>query len=130
MTEWKDTKNIQKRSKDDDLGGTMRLGSYPCLVDNKSMVYKLYNSEKINERHRHRFEVNNKFVSRLKENNLIISGMNTDLNLVEMIEIKDHPWFVAVQFHPELKSRINNAHPLFKAFIKAALDYKNDRKPS
>ena len=118
----------QKRVKG--KGATMRLGSYPCEVQAGTKAYSAYKKKKINERHRHRFEVNNKFVSRLKENNLIISGMNTDFNLVEMIEIKDHPWFVAVQFHPELKSRINNAHPLFKAFIKAALDYKNDRKPS
>ena len=111
-------------------GATMRLGSYPCEVQKGTKAYTAYKKKKINERHRHRFEVNNKFVSKLKENDLIISGVNTDLNLVEMVEIKDHPWFVAVQFHPELKSRINNAHPLFKGFIKAALDYKNDGKSS
>ena len=111
-------------------GATMRLGSYPCEVQAGTKAYTAYKKKKINERHRHRFEVNNKFVSKLKENDLIISGVNTDLNLVEMVEIEDHPWFVAVQFHPELKSRINNAHPLFKGFIKAALDYKNDGKSS
>ena len=111
-------------------GATMRLGSYPCEVQTGTKAYAAYKKKKINERHRHRFEVNNKFVSKLKKNDLIISGVNTDLNLVEMVEIEDHPWFVAVQFHPELKSRINNAHPLFKGFIKAALDYKNDGKSS
>ncbi len=115
----------QKKVKD--KGATMRLGAYPCKVEPGTNAYASYKKKNIEERHRHRFEVNNKFVSQLKENNLIISGMNTDLNLVEMIEIKNHPWFVAVQFHPELKSRINNAHPLFKGFIKAALDYKNGK---
>ena len=111
-------------------GATMRLGTYPCKIQSGTKAHAVYKKKNIQERHRHRFEVNNKFVSALKKNNLIISGVNTDLNLVEMVEIKNHPWFVAVQFHPELKSRINNAHPLFKGFIKAALDYKNGRESS
>ena len=118
----------QKKVKD--KGATMRLGAYPCQVQCGTKAYSAYKKKNIEERHRHRFEVNNKFVSTLKKNNLIVSGVNTELNLVEMIEIKDHPWFVAVQFHPELKSRINNAHPLFKGFIKAALDHKNGKKSS
>ena len=111
-------------------GATMRLGAYPCEVQPGTKAYRAYKKKNIVERHRHRFEVNNKFVSELKKKKLIISGMNTDLNLVEMIEIKDHPWFVAVQFHPELKSRINSAHPLFKDFIKSAIEHKYDKKNS
>ena len=120
MTEWKDTKIIQKRSKDDDLGGTMRLGSYPCLVDNKSMVYKLYNSEKINERHRHRYEVNISYKEELERVGLYISGISPDGMLPEIVERKDHFWFVGVQFHPELKSKPFDPHPLFKSFVMAA----------
>ena len=116
----------QKKVKD--KGATMRLGAYPCEVQTGTKAYTAYKKKNITERHRHRFEVNNKFVSQLKKNNLIISGINTDLNLVEMIEIKDHPWFVGVQFHPELKSRINNAHPLFIEFIRATAEHKYDEK--
>ena len=118
----------QKKVKD--KGATMRLGAYPCQIQKGTKAYAAYKKKNIEERHRHRFEVNNKFVSTLKKNNLVISGVNTDLNLVEMIEIKDHPWFVAVQFHPELKSRVNSAHPLFKAFIKATLEHKDDKNLS
>jgi len=118
----------QKRVKD--KGATMRLGAYPCQIQSGTKAYAAYKKKNIEERHRHRFEVNNKFISKFKKNNLIISGKNTDLNLVEMIELPNHPWFVAVQFHPELKSRINNAHPLFKAFVKAALDYNHDKNSS
>ena len=114
----------QKKVKD--KGATMRLGSYKCNVKPGTKAYSAYKKNNIDERHRHRFEVNNKFISVFKKNNLIISGTNTKLNLVEMIEVKNHPWFVAVQFHPELKSRINNAHPLFTEFIRAAIDYKYD----
>ena len=108
-----------------DKGATMRLGAYQCEVKSGSNAHKAYGQKNIFERHRHRFEVNNKFVNQFKKNNLIISGINKKLDLVEMIEIKNHPWFVAVQFHPELKSRIDRAHPLFKDFIKAAIDYKH-----
>ncbi len=109
-------------------GATMRLGAYPCTVKGKTKAYQAYGKRKINERHRHRFEVNNKFIKEFEKDGLIISGINQELNLVEMIELKDHLWFVGVQFHPELKSRIVNVHPLFREFIAAAV-VKNNGNP-
>ena len=111
-------------------GATMRLGSYPCEVISGTKAYKAYGKKRIDERHRHRFEVNNNFKDELVKSGLIISGVNNDLDLVEMIEVKDHPWFVGVQFHPELKSRVVDVHPLFKDFVSAAKKYKNDEFPS
>ena len=110
-----------------DKGATMRLGTYPCEVKVGTKAYGSYGKKRINERHRHRFEVNNKYKNNLLESGLIISGVNRDLDLVEMIEVKNHPWFVGVQFHPELKSRVVNAHPLFRDFIKAAKKFNNDK---
>tara|TARA_Y100000590_G_scaffold451000_1_gene591617 strand:- start:1300 stop:2937 length:1638 start_codon:yes stop_codon:yes gene_type:complete len=107
-------------------GATMRLGSYKCNVKQRTKAYSAYKQLVVHERHRHRYEVNNNFVNDLKKNGLVISGVNEKLNLVEMIEIKKHPWFVGVQFHPELKSRVVKAHPLFKDFIAAAI--KNNGK--
>ena len=104
-------------------GGTMRLGAYDCTIKKSSKAHKAYGKTKISERHRHRWEVNNRFRQRLEKNGMIISGVNNELNLVEMIEIPKHPWFVATQFHPELKSRINSAHPLFRDFVKAAVNF-------
>ena len=106
-------------------GATMRLGGYSCTISNGTLAKKAYKRNKIQERHRHRFEVNNRFVSKLKKNGMIISGVNSSLNLVEIIEIKNHPWFVGVQFHPELKSRVLKPHPLFKDFLLAAANYHN-----
>lgn len=103
-------------------GGTMRLGAYDCEIIKGTKMYEAYGKEKISERHRHRFEVNNKFIGSLEDCGLIVSGKNSKLNLVEAIELKDHPWFVGVQYHPELKSRLTKAHPLFKQFILAAVD--------
>ena len=103
-------------------GATMRLGSYPCRVKTRTLAYKAYGKRNINERHRHRFEVNNRYRKKMEDNGLVISGENLELNLVEMIEVKNHPWFVGVQFHPELKSRIVKVHPLFRDFIAAAID--------
>jgi CTP synthase len=105
-------------------GATMRLGAYPCEVQSGTKAYKAYGKKNIHERHRHRYEINNNFVAELESSGLVVSGVNTELNLVEMIEIRDHPWFVGVQFHPELKSRIVNVHPLFRDFIRAAREYK------
>jgi CTP synthase len=110
------------------LGGTMRLGSYPCVLQKGTKAYKAYKREFINERHRHRYEVNNKFRKKLTDAGMVLSGLSPDNNLVEMIEINDHPWFVAVQFHPELKSRAINPHPLFRDFVKAALDFRENGK--
>ena len=105
-------------------GGTMRLGAYDCELVPGTKAYKAYRKKNISERHRHRWEVNNRFRAKLENNGLIFSGLNNELNLVEMIELKDHPWFVAGQFHPELKSRVSAAHPLFRDFVGAAVrDY-------
>ena len=104
-------------------GASMRLGSYPCNLLNGSKAKKAYRKNKINERHRHRYEVNNKYLDILQEHGLIISGLNTELNLVEIVELKNHPWFVGVQFHPELKSRVLKPSPLFKSFLAAAVNY-------
>ena len=101
-------------------GGTMRLGAYDCEIKPGTKAYAAYRKKRISERHRHRYEVNNRFRNRLEKYGLIFSGVNSDLGVVEAIEIKDHPWFVAGQFHPELKSRVNKAHPLFREFIRAS----------
>ena len=106
------------------MGGTMRLGAYPCLLTKGTKAYAAYKKELIYERHRHRFEVNNKFRKKLNDNGMIFSGVAPDNSLVEIIELPGHPWFVAGQFHPELKSRAINPHPLFRDFVKAAKDYR------
>jgi CTP synthase len=111
----------QKKVKE--YGGTMRLGSFPCKLEKGTRAYKAYRTEHIHERHRHRYEVNDAFKSALASHGMIFSGICPDNGLVEMIELPDHPWFVGGQFHPELKSRATNAHPLFRDFVKAALDY-------
>ena len=109
-------------------GATMRLGSYNCDIKKDSLIYKSYKSMKIKERHRHRYEFNNKYLKVMESKGLIVGGVNKKLNLVETIELKDHPWFIGVQFHPELKSRLMNAHPLFDSFIKSAIKYYSDTK--
>jgi len=105
----------------DALGGTMRLGLYPCKIKEGTKALEIYNDEIIYERHRHRYEFNNEYRDKLEEEGLVISGVSPDERLVEMIELKDHPWFIAVQYHPELKSRPTKAHPLFREFIKATI---------
>ena len=105
-------------------GGTMRLGSYKCNLEENSNSYKYYNKKEINERHRHRFEFNNKYLSDFEKNGMIAVGKNIENNLIEIIEIPSHPWFVGVQFHPEYKSTVANPHPLFKGFIEACLSNK------
>ncbi|MCB0742989.1 MAG: CTP synthase [Ignavibacteriae bacterium] len=112
-----DQKNIKNK------GGTMRLGAYPCIVSKGTKTKSAYKKEKISERHRHRYEVNNKYRDDLEKNGMLISGISPDGNLVEILELEDHPWFVGCQFHPELKSRATNAHPLFRDFVKAAVSY-------
>ena len=104
-------------------GGTMRLGAYDCQLESGSKAQKAYGRKKISERHRHRWEVNNRYRDRLEKNGLRISGINSELNLVEIVELKNHPWYVAGQFHPELKSRVSKAHPLFRDFIKASVKH-------
>ncbi|MEA3279106.1 MAG: CTP synthase [Thermodesulfobacteriota bacterium] len=123
MTEWYDerTKTIQKRDVNSDKGGSMRLGAYPCHINKETFAYKAYNVEDISERHRHRYEFNNAYKDKLEEKGLVISGISPNGELVEIVEIKDHPWFLGCQFHPEFKSRPMDPHPLFKDFIKASL---------
>ncbi|MCZ6766716.1 MAG: CTP synthase [bacterium] len=113
--------DLMKDQRDkDDKGGTMRLGAYPCKIEPGTLAEEIYQTSEVKERHRHRWEVNNRYRDMFKERGLIISGMSPDRKLVEMIELTDHPFFVAVQFHPELKSRPNRPHPLFKALVRAA----------
>ncbi|MBP5427460.1 MAG: CTP synthase [Clostridiales bacterium] len=111
----------------DEVGGSMRLGVYPCKISKDSRVYEMYQQELIYERHRHRYEFNNEFRDMLKDNGLVVSGVSPDDRLVEIIEVKDHPWFIATQFHPEFKSRPNRAHQLFRGFIAAAREFGKTR---
>ena len=108
----------------EDIGGTLRLGSYPCVLDKTTKAYALYGEETIHERHRHRYEVNNEYRDVLTRNGMKLSGTSPDGRIVEMCEIPDHPFFLATQAHPELKSRPNHPHPLFKGFVEAALKQK------
>jgi len=128
ITEWqKEDGSVEQRDQDSDLGGTMRLGGYSCLVDEGSLAHEVYGQIEIVERHRHRFEFNNNYKSALEEAGLRFSGMSIDKNLVEMIEIPGHPWFVACQSHPEFTSTPRHGHPLFNGFINAAKNNKAKR---
>ena len=126
MREWFDERlnTIQKRDVDSDMGGTMRLGAYTCAVAPDSLAHAAYKRATISERHRHRYEFNNDYKAMLQEHGLIISGTSPNGELVEIVEMSDHPWFLGCQFHPEFKSRPEVPHPLFREFIKAALAYK------
>lgn len=106
----------------EDIGGTLRLGSYPCVLDKASKAFEVYGAEVIHERHRHRYEVNNDYRTALTDNGMVLSGISPNGRIVEMVELKEHPWFVATQAHPEFKSRPNRPHPLFKGFVNAALN--------
>ena len=111
-----------------DLGGTLRLGQYPCILNEKSKSYQLYGEKEIFERHRHRYEVNNDYRDSLLQSGMIFAGTSPDNHIVEMIELPDHPWFVACQFHPEFKSRPNKPHPLFRGFVTAAAERMKNKK--
>jgi CTP synthase len=121
MTEWVRGNALEKRSAEGDLGGTMRLGAYECHLAEGSHVREIYQSDRIWERHRHRFEVNMGYRDALEKAGLRFSGLSPDGVLPEIVEIPDHPWFVGVQFHPELKSKPLDPHPLFTSFIAAAV---------
>jgi len=121
MTEWASDGVLEKRAQDGDLGGTMRLGAYDCTIKAGTKAHDIYGSTAISERHRHRYEVNTAYMERLEATGLKFSGMSPDGVLPEIVEWPDHPWFVAVQFHPELKSRPFEPHPLFVSFIAAAV---------
>ena len=102
-------------------GGTMRMGEYSCNLKKSTKAYSVYGKASIKERHRHRYEFNNKYLDKFEAAGMLASGLNPDGNLVEIVEVKDHPWFIGVQFHPELKSTVENPHPLFVKFVKAAV---------
>lgn len=122
ITEWTDRNGrVETRNEDTDLGGTMRMGEQECRLDPESLTYKIYGRERIRERHRHRYEVNDNYVSQLEAAGLRIAGRSPDNALVEVIEVVDHPWFVACQFHPEFTSTPRDGHPLFTSFVHAAL---------
>src|SRR5690606_25948068 len=122
LTEWMRGDQLEKRRAGGDLGGTMRLGAYEAHLKPNSKIASIYGTTVISERHRHRYEVNPKYLQRLEEAGLFFSGMSPDGLLPETIEYPDHPWFIGVQFHPELKSRPFDPHPLFKSFIAAAVE--------
>jgi CTP synthase len=125
ITEWVTSEGgVETRDESSDLGGTMRLGAQECRLVAGSKARDIYGADVIVERHRHRFEVNNNYVARLQEAGLKIGGWSADDTLVEMVEIEDHPWFVACQFHPEFTSTPRDGHPLFGSYIKAALENK------
>jgi CTP synthase len=122
ITEWQDRDGrIERRDAKSDLGGTMRLGGQECILQANSVAAAVYGSERILERHRHRYEVNNHYLPRLREAGLTVSGTSAKEGLCEMIELPGHPWFVGCQFHPEFTSTPRDGHPLFKAFVQAAL---------
>jgi CTP synthase len=122
MTEWMRGNELEKRAAGGDLGGTMRLGAYEAALTPGSRVAGIYGTTRISERHRHRYEVNINYKKLLESKGLLFSGMSPDGALPEIVEIPDHKWFIGVQFHPELKSKPFDPHPLFDSFIRAALD--------
>ena len=117
-------KNIENK------GGTMRLGAWKCSIKEGTLAHKIYGTSEISERHRHRYEFNGKYLNELQNAGLIASGINPDTNLVEIVEIKDHPFFVGVQYHPEYKSTVANPHPLFVSFVNAIVKNKTNRHKS
>ena len=129
MTEWTVDGVKQTRSKDSDMGGTMRLGKFPCEIAPGSLAAKIYGSTKISERHRHRYEVNMNYAEEFAKHGIIFSGTSPDGKLPEIVEIKNHPFFIAVQYHPEFKSRPFAAHPIFASFVKAAKEQAKAKEP-
>jgi CTP synthase len=123
ITEWMTADGLQKREEGGDMGGTMRLGAYEAKLTGNSHVGGIYDSASISERHRHRYEVNVAYKDRLEKGGLLFSGMSPDGLLPEIVERPDHPWFIGVQFHPELKSKPFDPHPLFASFIAAAVEH-------
>jgi len=125
ITEWQDAQGqVEQRSDDSDLGGTMRLGEQACVLNQGSLAERVYGTGVVKERHRHRFEVNNNYLEQLEAQGMVVAGRSEDGELVEMIELADHPWFLACQFHPEFTSSPRKGHPLFSGFITAGLEYR------
>jgi len=131
MREWFDYKNnsVIRRDEDFDYGGTMRLGAYPCVLEEGSFAFEAYRQQEITERHRHRYEFNNKYREILAEHGMRFTGLSPDRNLVEVVELTDHPWFLGCQFHPEFKSRPMEPHPIFSAFAGKALEEAQRKNP-
>ena len=131
ITEWQDENgHVERRDAESDLGGTMRLGGQTCNLVAGTLAHRVYGADTIFERHRHRYEFNNQYLDRLVDAGLTISGWSSDNTLVEMIELQDHPWFLACQFHPEFTSTPRDGHPLFSSYIRAALQHKNENAAS
>ncbi|MDC0003522.1 gamma-glutamyl-gamma-aminobutyrate hydrolase family protein, partial [Porticoccaceae bacterium] len=131
IAEWIDAAgNKEMRTEHSDMGGTMRLGAQVCHLIPGSKAHEIYGSEQIEERHRHRFEVNNNYLPQLKEAGLVIGGLSFDKTLVETVELPDHPWFFASQFHPEFTSTPRDGHPLFQSFVVAATAYQSSKTGS
>ena len=129
ITEWLDSEgNVEVRDEASDLGGTMRLGAQLCHLKEGSKVREVYGNAEITERHRHRYEVNNNYIERLEKAGLHFTGLSEDKKLVEIIENKDHPWFIAAQFHPEFTSTPRDGHPLFEGFVGAAFAHQKAEK--
>lgn len=129
ITEWQDNSGtIEHRDETSDLGGTMRLGGQQCRLVGGSLGHRVYGKDVINERHRHRYEFNNRYLEPLEAAGLKVCGKSLDGRLVEMIEIPDHPWFLACQFHPEFTSTPRTGHPLFTGFVRAATEYREIKK--
>jgi CTP synthase len=125
IEEWTDqTGHVEQRDANSDMGGTMRLGAQVCHLIKGSEAREIYGQDQIKERHRHRYEVNNNYLAQLKEDGLVIGGLSSDKTLVETIELPEHPWFFASQFHPEFTSTPRDGHPLFEQFIDAATAYQ------
>jgi len=120
---------MEDQKKIKEKGGTMRLGAYDCKLKRGSKAYKAYGRSEISERHRHRYEFNNKYLGDMEKAGFLATGINPKRNLVEVMELEDHPFFLGVQYHPELKSTVANPHPLFLTFVKAAIDYKKSQNP-
>lgn len=124
ITEWTDREGqIEVRDSASDLGGTMRLGEQVCVLKHGTLAQRVYGEDLVRERHRHRYEVNNRYVDRLIESGMVVGGRSEDGELVEMLELADHPWFLACQFHPEFTSSPRTGHPLFSGFITAGLAF-------
>jgi CTP synthase len=125
ITEWQNVDGSkEQRDESSDIGGTMRLGAQSCLLEEGSKVRELYGKETISERHRHRYEINNNYIEQLCNQGMRVVGWSEDRSLVEIVELPDHPWFVACQFHPEFTSSPRGGHPLFTGYVKAALARK------
>ena len=125
IAEWQEQGKRVERNADSDMGGTMRLGAQPCVLKAGSRARDIYGAEVIRERHRHRYEFNNSYRQALEKAGMTMSGISEDGTLVEMIELADHPWFVACQFHPEFTSTPRDGHPLFAAFVKATMQHRD-----